>query len=118
MSQDDDGRLMQAGLHDCFTLSESSLQTVRELGMDENYAQVTLLECSICGQLWVRYHYELEAITASGRWYLGAITSGQASNLTAENAKEMLESLDWYIYGGSYYGGRIGRASGRIYIGI
>jgi len=82
--------------------------------MDENYAQVTLLECAVCGQLWIRYHYEFEAMTASGRWYLGAITASQASFLTAGNAKEILESMDWYIHGGSYYGGHIGRASGRI----
>jgi hypothetical protein len=30
-------------------------------------------------------------MTASGRWYLGAITMLQASFLTAENAKEMLK---------------------------
>jgi hypothetical protein len=82
--------------------------------MDERYAVVTLLACPECGQLWLRYHYEVEAFTASGRWYLGAITAQQASLLTVENAKATLEGLSWYIYGGSYYGGRSDRASGSL----
>jgi hypothetical protein len=82
--------------------------------MDDNFAVVSLLKCSVCGQQWVRYFYEVEAFTASGRWYLGAIHTEQASHLTAENAKAILDDLSWYFYGGSYYGGRSGRASGRI----
>ncbi len=82
--------------------------------MDENLAEVSLLTCSLCGQKWIRYLYEVEAFTASGRWYLGAITAQQASLLVAENAKNTLEKLNWYFYGGSYFGGRIGKASGRL----
>jgi len=82
--------------------------------MDGNFAEVSILVCSLCGQRWLRYFYELEAFTASGRWYLGAITAEQASLLTAENAKATLEGLSWYFYGGSYYGGKSGRASGKI----
>ncbi len=55
---------------------------------------------------WLSYLYEMEAFTAWGRWYLGAISAEQASNLTVENAKATLERLSWYFYGGSYYGGR------------
>jgi hypothetical protein len=58
--------------------------------------------------------YEIEAFTASGRWYLGAITAEQAALLTPENAKAALEQLSWYFYGGSYFGGRTGKASGSI----
>jgi len=82
--------------------------------MDENFAEVSLLTCSLCGQKWIRVLYEVEAFTASGRWYLGAITAQQASSLAAENAKNTLEKLNWYFYGGSYFGGRIGKASGRL----
>ena len=82
--------------------------------MDENFAEVSLLICPVCGQRWLRYFYEVEAFTASGRWYLGAIDAEQASLLTAENAKATLENSSWYFYGGSYYGGRSGRGSGRI----
>jgi len=84
--------------------------------MDDHYAEVSLLVCSSCGQRWLRYFYELEAFTASGRWYLGAITGEQAARLTAENAKATLESLNWYFYGGSYYWGKSGKTSGRIWL--
>jgi hypothetical protein len=84
--------------------------------MDGNFAQVSLLTCSVCGQKWLRYFYEIEAFTASGRWYLGAIQAEQAALLTIENAKATLEELSWYFYGGSYYGGRSGRTSGRIFL--
>jgi hypothetical protein len=43
----------------------------KELGMDGRFAQVSLLVCSRCGQQWLRYSYEVEAFSASGRWYLG-----------------------------------------------
>ena len=83
--------------------------------MDAIYAQVTLQVCPECSQAWLRYHYELEAFTASGRWYLGALTAGQVSRLTVENARATLESLSWYFYGGSFYDGRTGRTSGTIW---
>jgi hypothetical protein len=86
----------------------------RELGMDKDYAQVTMLACPVCGTTWLRYHYELEAFTASGRWYLGALSAEQAAQATADNAKTTLEGLDWYFYGGSYFDGRRGRASGPL----
>ena len=54
--------------------------------MDYYFAEVSLWICSACGQKWVRYFYELEAFTASGRWYLGAIHPEQGSFLTADNA--------------------------------
>jgi hypothetical protein len=88
----------------------------KELGMDVRFAEVTLLTCPVCGQMWLRYFYENEAFTASGRWYLGAITAQQASLLAAENAKEMLESQVWYFYGGSFYGGRTGKTSGKVFL--
>lgn len=84
--------------------------------MDNHYAEVSLLVCSLCGQRWLRYFYELEAFTASGRWYLGAIPREHAARLTAESAKTTLESISWYFYGGSYYGGKSGKTSGRIWL--
>jgi len=98
----------------CFKTPWDYLQSYQELGMDKSYAEVTLLTCRECGQLWLRYHHEVEAFTASGRWYLGAITAQQASDLTWKNATATLESLSWYFYGGSYYDGRSGKASGTL----
>jgi hypothetical protein len=84
--------------------------------MDGHFAQVSLLICSACGQRWVEYFYEVEAFTASGRWYLGAIDAEKASLMSAKYAKTTLEGLSWYFYGGSYFDGRSGKASGEIFL--
>lgn len=98
----------------CFQDPYETLSNDRELGTDDSFAEVSVLVCRGCGQHWLRYFYEHEAFTASGRWYLGAITPRQLSALTAEDAKSLLGRLDWYYYGGSHYGGRRGKASGEI----
>jgi len=82
----------------CCNTPYHSVVNAEELGMDENFAEVSLLTCPLCGQKWLRYLYEVEAFTASGRWYLGAIPSEQALILTAENAKETLEKPKSDIY--------------------
>ena len=84
--------------------------------MDIHFAEVSLLTCPACGQNWLRYFYEIEAFTASGRWYRGAIDKEQASRLTVQTAKNMLEGLDWYFFGGSYYEGKSGKSSGKIFL--
>ena len=84
--------------------------------MDAHYAEVSLLVCPICTRRWLRYFYEIEAFTGSGRWYLGEITAGQARRLKAENARETLEELSWYFSGGSYFDGKIRKSSGRIFL--
>jgi hypothetical protein len=53
----------------CHTAPSGKLIVVRELGMDQHYAEVSLLVCPDCRQSWLRYLYELEAISNSGRWY-------------------------------------------------
>lgn len=98
----------------CSSTPGNGLAPEKDLGMDSSFAEVSLLACPACGQRWLRYLYELEAFTASGRWYLGAITAEQAAHLTAEDARVTLEGLSWYFYGGSYYGGGSGKTSGAI----
>jgi hypothetical protein len=98
----------------CFVAPTKPLICAKDLGLDSRFAEVTVLVCKECGQYWLRYFYEVEAFTGSGRWYLGAVMPEQASVLVVEQAKEMLENLDWYYYGGSYYEGRSGRTSGKI----
>ena len=100
----------------CFTVPYRFLAADRELGMDDYYAEASLLTCTECGQAWLRYFFELEAFTASGRWYLGAIDAAQALHMTAQDSRTALEALDWYFYGGSYFGAVSGRASGRIFL--
>ena len=98
----------------CFTAPSMRLISVKELGLDNHLAEVSVLICQDCGQHWLRYFYEVEAFTGSGRWYLGAITPDQFITLTVEQAKAMLEGLGWYYYGGSYFQGRNGLSSGTI----
>jgi hypothetical protein len=116
MVAEDQNQPGQASSCACFTAPLRSLVNSRELGMDRNFAEVSLLTCPVCGQQWLRYFYEVEAFTASGRWYLGTLTAEQAARLTTDNAKATLESLSWYFYGGSYYQGRSGRVSGTTYL--
>jgi hypothetical protein len=98
----------------CFAAPPTRLISISDLGLDSRLAEVAVLICQDCGQHWLRYFYEVEAFTGSGRWYLGAISPKQLATLTREQAKSMLESLNWYYYGGSYYEGRNGRTSGNI----
>jgi hypothetical protein len=99
---------------ECFAAPPGRLVNVRELGLDSRFAEASVLACRVCGQHWLKYLYEVEAFKGSGRWYLGAITPEQATAVTPESAKAALEKLDWYYYGGSYYEGRSGKASGEI----
>ena len=78
--------------------------------MDSHFAEVSVLVCRDCGQYWLRYFYEVEAFTASARWYLGPISAEQSATLSAEDAKSILEGLRWYYYGGSYFHGRSGKS--------
>jgi len=86
------------------------------LGMDENYAEVSLHSCPLCGQKWLRYFYENEAFTRSGRWYSGAIADDDAAKLQVGFAKKLMEGLDFYFVGGSYFDGRTSRSSGPIHL--
>lgn len=99
---------------ECLANPLGHLLSAREFGLDSRLAEVSVLVCRDCGRHWLRYFYEVEAFTGSGRWYLGAVMPEQAAALTVEDAKKTLEGLDWYYYGGSYYGGRTGRTSGQI----
>jgi hypothetical protein len=104
----------QPGGCTCLTSPNPPLIIDRQLGMDSRYGEVTLLTCPACGQMWLQYLYEMEGFSRSGRWYRGAITVQQAAEVTAENARAMLEGLEWYFYGGSYFDGQSGRSSGPL----
>lgn len=98
----------------CFSSPQAPRILLGVLGMDERYAEAALLVCPTCGQLWLRLHEENEAFTASGRWYLGAISMETARELTAPGARSVLEAMEWYYYGGSYYNGQVGKTSGQV----
>ena len=93
----------------------------RIVGVDKTagrFADVTLRRCGECGRLWLRYFVEYEAFTASGRWAEGLISDEEAERIIPEQAAGFLDGLDWYIFGGSYFGHGPKRGSGRIPWGI
>ncbi len=100
----------------CLETPMSGLLTYREMGMDSSFGEATLLYCRRCGRYWLRYFYENEAFTKSGRWYLGALPPAVLANAGLANARAALEELSWYFYGGSYYDGRWGKTSGKIWL--
>ena len=78
-----------------------------ELGVDEargRFADVAIERCIRCGRAWLRYQYEIEAFSGSGRWYRGLLTPEQVARVTPANALEILAELPWHLYGGSYFG--------------
>src|SRR3712207_3502261 len=74
----------------CFTAPLRRLSDARELGMDSRFGEAAILQCPDCGQHWLRYFYENEAFTGSGRWFLGPVTDEQAAELTAQSARGTL----------------------------
>jgi hypothetical protein len=104
----------EPGLCSCLDAPSHTLRLEQSFGLDSHLGEVDLLVCLACGLSWLRYFYELEAFTGSGRWYLGPLAADQAANLNLENARELLEQMPWYFYGGSYYDGKTGKTSGMI----
>ena len=96
-----------------------SERTPKRIGKDMTNGrcgQVTLEICSNCGWALLRYKVEYEAFTASGRWFEGWIPPDRVGSVTPETAVPILESLESYRYGGSYFiglGGG-GTSSGKV----
>lgn len=76
------------------------------IGVDETngrYGDVSVLTCRGCRGRWLYYFAEYEGFTASGRWILGLLPDDHPSPLTPQYAVTILNSLPWYIYGGSAF---------------
>jgi hypothetical protein len=76
------------------------------IGVDETngrFAEVTLQTCIHCGAKWLNYLVEFEAFTKSGRWYRGVISENELKDIQPEKVVAYFESLDWFIFGGSYF---------------
>jgi hypothetical protein len=100
----------------CLQDPHSFLKRAADLGMDRWYAEISIWVCPVCRRRWLQYLYEVEAFSASGRWYLGPLDTAQVEKIRPDSAKSILESLPWYYYGGSYFGGQPGKSSGEIYL--
>ncbi len=89
----------------------------RDVGRDETngrFADVDVIRCDLCGQLWIKYLVEYEGFTASGRWGKALIDEARAITITPEEVPAYIEEAPWFIIGGSYYGQAGGRGSGDI----
>jgi hypothetical protein len=65
---------------------------------------VSVVRCASCRRLWLRYPWEVEAFTASGRWYETVIDDATAETISPETAYATIQSAPWRIVGGSHLG--------------
>lgn len=89
-------------------------EPVRAVGSDDHFADIEILRCPRCERLWLRYFYENEAFALSGRWFMGEVSPHYALAISPSDARKHLESLPDYFFGGSYFDGQSGKASGPI----
>ena len=76
------------------------------LGQDEThgrFAQVSVRQCRDCSRYWLHYFVEYEHHRGSGRYFMGLISLESARKLNPETAIDYLNTLDWHLYGGSYF---------------
>ena len=93
----------------------------RDLGIDETegrFADVELVRCLRCRRLWLHYHVEYGAFTASGRWASTPIGEAEAGEITPERAADFIAAAPWHIYGGSWFGHAGKRGHGRVHWGL
>ena len=84
------------------------------IGSDKNFADVSILRCKKCNRQWLRYYYVQEAFTKSGRWFHGIVEPSIAQALKADDAMAILENLEWYYAGGSYFEGKVRKTRGKL----
>jgi hypothetical protein len=88
---------------------------------DGRFGEVSIETCKHCGTKWLRYFVEYEAFTKSGRWYRGVVSDEVSEAVTLESAVSILEGLDWWIRGGSYFisdGKKGKKGRGRLNLGL
>lgn len=76
------------------------------IGVDETngrYGEVSVRKCRRCRRRWLHYFAEYEGFAGSGRWIAGILPDESTIALTPENAVPLLNSLPWYVYGGSAF---------------
>jgi hypothetical protein len=98
----------------------TEFECIRDVGVDQTHGRcgdVRVDRCRSCGRLWLHYHVEYEAFSESGRWYRGIVTPQVAETVTPEHAVEVLEALDFHLYGGSYFRGA-GRSKGSVRVDL
>ena len=93
----------------------------QNLGVDETngrYGDVTIESCKACGSKWIQYLVEYEAFSSSGRWYRALISDEMLESVTPQNAVELLSTLPWHFFGGSYFRSTGQRGTGPIHVDL
>jgi len=94
----------------CIELGNIVLEQLSNLGMDKFYGEVSILKCPNCQQLWLRYLYENESVSGSGRWFACPISDSEKQTLTPDSAVKLMNSKSWFYSGGSYFNGVVSRS--------
>jgi len=76
-----------------------------DIGVTDDYWDVTRMHCARCGTQWVRAFLEYEAFSRSGRHYRAPVTDTTLEEITPEGALRLLEEAPLRIAGGSRFGG-------------
>jgi len=91
------------------------------VGCDETngrYGDVAIETCRACGSLWLTYRVTYEGFSRSGRWYRGLVSAEVAAAATPETAVAVLEGLEWYFAGGSYFGSSGAKGAGPVQVDL
>ncbi|HLO98993.1 MAG TPA: hypothetical protein VK171_10400 [Fimbriimonas sp.] len=96
---------------------ERNLNVVRDLGMDANFAEISVLACPICNRNWLHIFYEDESTSASGRWFECPVTDQESISVTANSALPLMRSKPWHFCGGSYFDGLTRKSSSSVSLG-
>lgn len=86
----------------------------REIGVDRNCGEVSVLTCKRCGRCWLHYLIEYEYLTASGHWLEGEIRPDIAVSLKPKDAVALFRRMEWYYRSGSAFGGELRRTEGDL----
>ena len=105
----DTGNLMPTSSRDPCPVNEGTVHDIerKDVGVDVNYGEVSILRCRRCRRCWLHYLMEYEYLTAAGRWLEGEITPAIAAKVKARNALKRFEKMESYYRGGSAYGGQM-----------
>ncbi|HZP33672.1 MAG TPA: hypothetical protein VFB23_09970 [Candidatus Acidoferrales bacterium] len=86
----------------------------KAIGIDEQYGEVAVWTCKNCGRKWLHYFVEYEYLTGAGRMFTGIISPAVLAGITAGNAVDAFEAMDWYFRGGSAFGDTLLRTTGSL----
>lgn len=91
-----------------------NLNVFRDLGMDSNFAEISVLVCPICGRNWLHIFYEDESTSSSARWFECPINKQEAESVSVNGAVSLMKSKPWHFCGGSYFDGMTTKSKGPI----